>query len=163
MQLQIRILIFQKLSNSLTSLLLYAIIFFSVLLIAMKWMSIEKKNCICCSTIAECPDDWESFDAGQRCYKFKAVPTARYEAASALCVVSSQHYYFFFRFNLLRIIIYIHAILFHTNIRKYSNISLVGTKSPYHPSQYFFNTTITVQVASIYGICKWMRLILISS
>ncbi|XP_078332403.1 contactin-5-like isoform X2 [Crassostrea virginica] len=45
------------------------------------------------SQFYECPDDWESFDAGQRCYKFKAVPTARYEAASALCVEEANSAY----------------------------------------------------------------------
>lgn len=40
------------------------------------------------SNVAECPDDWVAYNAGQRCYKFKAVPTARYEAANAMCVVS---------------------------------------------------------------------------
>ena len=92
-------------------------IFFSFATCYEMNVNLKKKNCICCSTIAECPDDWESFDAGQRCYKFKAVPTARYEAASALCVVSSRHY-FFYLFNLLRIIIYICAILFFIQTSK---------------------------------------------
>ncbi|XP_048727659.2 contactin-5-like isoform X2 [Ostrea edulis] len=45
------------------------------------------------SQFYECPDDWVAFDAGQRCYKFKAVPTARYDAAVALCLEEANSAY----------------------------------------------------------------------
>lgn len=49
----------------------------------MQWLHYK-----CNFNVAECPDDWVAYNAGQRCYKFKAVPTARYEVANAMCVVS---------------------------------------------------------------------------
>lgn len=45
------------------------------------------------SQFYECPDDWVAYNAGQRCYKFKAVPTARYEVANAMCVEEANSAY----------------------------------------------------------------------
>lgn len=86
------------------------------------------------SQFYECPDDWVSYDVGQRCYKFKAVPTARYEVAVAHCVEEASSAYVL-AINDAQEHNYISDWLTnHDTVRRVWYTS--GIKNPSNPSQY---------------------------